>query len=165
MTDFRYLARRQISETIARYPAAATFEPPRDGWIAAIRKALDMTIRQYAARLEVSPSNVVRMEQRERNETISLAVLRKAAEALDADLVYAVIPRQTSTRAAGETLLDALIHARAREVATAEVRRVGHTMALENQSVSAAEMESQIAVRTEALAAAPRRLWDSDVTE
>ena len=159
MTDFNDLARRQLSEAIARYPAFVVAEPPRDGWISAIRKALDMTVRQYAARLGVSASNVVRMEQRERDETISLAVLRRAADALDADLVYAVVPRRSAHATSGN-LLDALIEARAREVAGEEPRRVGHSMLLENQAVRAADLELQLDARAAELVGKPRRLWD-----
>ncbi|MDB4915467.1 MAG: hypothetical protein JWM95_3111 [Gemmatimonadetes bacterium] len=163
--DFRHLARRQLSEAIARYPAYAVGEAPRDGWVAAIRNALEMTVRQLAARLEVTPSNVVRMEQRERDETISLAALRRAANALDADLVYALIPRRTARSTANDNLLDALIEARAREVAAAELKRIGHTMALEDQAVGPADMEAQIKARAAMLAQSPRRLWDSDAAE
>lgn len=161
--DYDVLARRQLSETIAVYPAAGFAEPPRDGWIAAIRKALKMTMRQYAARLGVSASNVVRLEQRERDGTISLGVLRRAADALDADLVYAVVPRRSSPATASDHLLDALIEARARVVAAAELRRIGQTMLLEDQSVRPADFEAQLNARAAQLVKEPRRLWDVDV--
>ncbi len=122
-----------------------------------------MTVRQFAARLGVSPSNVVRLEQRERDDTISLAALRRAADALDCDLVYAVVPRPMSEAAPAGDLLDALIQARAHTVAAAELRRVAHTMALEDQAVSAADLQAQFAERTAALAATPRRLWEPEV--
>jgi predicted DNA-binding mobile mystery protein A len=160
---FQRLARRQLSETLAPYAAATVTPRPRDGWIAAIREALDMTVRQFAARLGVAPSNVVRLEQRERDDTISLGALRRAADALDSDLVYAVVPRRAAVAAPGDKRLDALIEARAREVAAAELRRIARTMALEDQAVRAADLETQIAERAAALAQTPRRLWDLDI--
>ncbi|MFL5576340.1 MAG: mobile mystery protein A [Gemmatimonadaceae bacterium] len=162
--SFQRLARRQLSEALARYAAAAVTPRPRNGWIAALREALDMTARQFAARLGVTPSNVVRLEQRERDEAISLGALRRAADALDCDLVYAVVPRRAAVTEPEDSLLDALIEARAREVAAAELRRIAHTMALEDQKVRAADLEAQIDERAAVLAETPRRLWDPDVT-
>ena len=159
--SFQRLARRQLSQALAPYAEAST-PRPRDGWIAALREALDMTVRQFAARLGVTPSSVVRLERRERDDTISLGALRRAADALDCNLVYAVVPRRTVASEPAETMLDMLIEARARVVATAELRRVARTMALENQAVTAADMQAQVTERATELAETPRRLWDAE---
>ena len=159
--SFQRLARRQLSQTLARYVAASGTPRPRDGWIAALREAFDMTVRQFAARLGVSPSNVVRLEQRERDDTITLGALRRAAAALDSDLVYAVVPRHPASEPT-DNLLDTLIEVRAREVATEELSRIAHTMALEDQTVSSSDLQAQIAERAAALADTPRRLWEAD---
>ena len=160
---FKRLTRRQLSHALDRYAKVTEIPQPRDGWIAALRQALDMTVGQFAARLGVVPSNVVRLEQRERDDNISLAALRRAADALGCDLVYAVIPRFAAASKPGDNVLDALIEARAREVAVAQLSRVAHTMALEDQEVSAADLEAQITERAAALAQTPRRLWDPEV--
>lgn len=160
-TSFKRLARRQLSNVLAASSKLAM--PPPNGWIAAIREALDMTVRQFAARLGVAPSNVIRLEQRERDNTISLGALRRAADALDCDLVYAIVPRHPTAAAPGKNLLDAVIETRAREVATAEIRRVAHTMALEDQAVRTVDLEAQIAERAAALAETPRHLWDAEI--
>ena len=162
-TTFQRLARRQLSQTISRYAEASRIPRPRDGWIAALRESLDMTVRQLAARLGVASSSVVRLEQRERDDTISLGALRRAADALDCDLVYAVVPRHQVATGPADNLLYSLIQSRARTVAEGEIRRVAHTMALEDQAVSPVEMQVQIAERTAVLAETPRRLWDPDV--
>ena len=159
--SFQRLARRQLSQALAPYAEAST-PRPRDGWIAALREALDMTVRQFAARLGVTPSSIVRLERRERDDTISLGALRRAADALDCNLVYAVVPRRTVASEPAETMLDTLIEARARVVATAELRRVARTMALENQAVTAADMQAQVTERATELAETPRRLWDAE---
>ena len=121
-----------------------------------------MTVRQFAARLGVTPSSIVRLERRERDDTITLGALRRAADALDCNLVYAVVPRRTVASEPAETMLDMLIEARARVVATAELRRVARTMALENQAVTAADMQAQVTERATELAETPRRLWDAE---
>ena len=164
-TSFQRLTRRQLSETLGQYVAASVPPRPRDGWIAAIREALDMTVRQYAARLGVTPSNALRLEHREANDTITLGALRRAADALDCDLVYAVVPRHVATSDEADNMLDALIAQRAREVAAAELHRIGHTMALEQQAVDAVATHAQITERAAALAQSPRRLWDADALD
>ena len=160
-TRFNRLARRQLSDALTRYAAAAVSPRPRTGWVAALRQGLDMTIRQFAARLGVTPSNALRLEQRERDDSITLGALRRAADALDSDLVYAIVPRHSPGQQSN--LLDALIEAQARAVAGEELRRVAHTMAIEDQAASAGDSDAQLAERVAALVAAPRRLWDPDV--
>ena len=159
--NFQRLARRQLSQSLAEYAKASKSPRPRDGWIAALREAFDMTVRQFAARLGVAPSSVVRLEQRERDDTISLGALRRAAHALDCDLVYAVVPRLAAAGEPSDNMLYTLIAARARKVAEAELRRVAHTMALEDQAVNGDDMQAQISERAEALAETPRWLWDA----
>jgi predicted DNA-binding mobile mystery protein A len=160
--SFKLLARRQLSAVIEPHVTAAAAGRPPQGWIGAIRESLDMTARQLAARLHVAPSNVVRLEQRERNGTVSLQALQAAAAALGCDLVYGVVPRAGRAARPATGTLDALIEARAREVALAELRRISHTMALEDQTVTPADLEAQIAERAAELARSPRRLWDDD---
>jgi predicted DNA-binding mobile mystery protein A len=160
--SYQRLATRQLSEALARYATAAVTPRPRNGWIAAIRDTLDMTVRQFATRLGVTPSSALRLEQREREDTISLGALRRAADALDCDLVYAVVPRLAPSSKNTDNLIQDLIEARAREVATAEIGRVAHTMALEDQTVDAADLQTQIAERAAVIAESPRRLWDAE---
>ena len=74
------------------------------------------------------------------------------------------MPRRAAGAAPGTNVLDAVIEARAREVASSELRHVAHTMALEYQGVKPADLEVQIAERAAALSRTPRRLWDPDVT-
>lgn len=158
---FERLARHQVSEALIPYAVAAESRRPRSGWIAALRQGLDMTIRQFATRLGITPSNALRLEQRERDETITLGALRRAANALDSDLVYAIVPRHATDQRSH--LLDALITQRARVVASRELRHVTHTMALEDQAAPSKDSEAQLAERVAELIAAPRRLWDADV--
>jgi len=157
------LARRQLWEMLGRYVSAVDTPRPRDGWISAIREALEMTHRQFAARLGIAQSNAVRLEQREQNDTISLGALRRAADALDCDLIYAVVPRHGASTTAGDNLLEAVIQTRAHKVAAAQLRHIAHTMTLEAQPVLAHEHRAQIADLAAELAEAPRRLWDPDV--
>ena len=163
IAGFQRLARRQLSATLARFPAPDAAPRPRDGWIAAVREALGMTGRQFAERLGVSPSGVTHLEARERDDTITLAAMRRAAAALNCDLVYAIVPRAGTKHARSEDLLDAMIAERAREIASAEIARVAHTMSLEGQGTVLAERRALIEERVAVLREMPRRVWESEV--
>src|SRR5262249_26953010 len=108
---------------------AASIPTPRDGWISAIREALGMSVRDMARRMAIAPSSASRIEQREREGAITLAALRKAAAALDCELVYAVVPRREFLDSSDtENLLDAMIMKHARDAAAEDLERVGKTM-------------------------------------
>jgi predicted DNA-binding mobile mystery protein A len=108
--------------------------PPK-GWIRAIRDALGMSGVQLAKRLKVSPQTVEAMEKSEAAGTIQLNTLKRAAEALDCTLVYALIPR---------TSLENTVRNRERQIATAALARVSHTMKLEDQDTGPGESETRI---------------------
>src|ERR1700710_1676555 len=111
------------------------FHVPPKGWIRAIRDALGMSGVQLGKRLEVSPQTVEAMEKSEAAGTIQLNTLKRAAEALDCTLVYALIPK---------TSLENTVRNRARQIAKAALARVSHTMRLENQDTEPGEPEARI---------------------
>jgi predicted DNA-binding mobile mystery protein A len=128
---------------------ATGFKPPIRGWIKAIREALGMSAAQFARRMRIKQPSVVAMEQSEIKGAIQLATLRRAAEALNCTLVYALIPNAP---------LDTIVREQARGVAQRHLQSVEHSMSLEDQSVPAREFEARI----DALARdmSPRALWD-----
>ena len=69
---------------------------------------------------------VVQQEKAEAEDRITLKSLRAYANALDCDMVYAFVPRART--------LQELAISRARAAAKANVLRVEHSMALENQA-------------------------------
>jgi len=124
---------------------------PREGWVRSIRKSLGISMRSFATRLGFKePSSVQQLELNERNGTITLQTLKRAADALDADLVYAVIPRKS---------LRNVITARAREVAESRIAPIAKSMALEEQGLTKAEIARQIDELAKELMAKPEALW------
>ena len=85
-------ARASLDARIEPLRPAAQFVAPPKGWIRAIRDAIGMSGVQLARRMEMTPQSVVDMEKSEAAATIRLETLRKAANALDCTLVYALIP-------------------------------------------------------------------------
>jgi predicted DNA-binding mobile mystery protein A len=151
-TQLREAARRRLDQRYQRASIEHLEARPRLGWVRAVRDALGMSTRQLASRMGVAQPTVVQLEQSEANGTIQIATLRRAADALDCDLVYALVPRDGSLE---QTVLT---HARLR--ARALVRAVDRSMELEDQAVTDPD-EAQAAIDRVALQlAASRRLWD-----
>lgn len=150
-SDFSKLRLSQLDAALARWREADLPSRPPAGWVKAIRMALGMTATHLASRLGVATSTAIRMETSEADETISLATLRRAAEALGCELYYALVPKQSLT----DTLDD-----RANLLARQRVASVGHTMQLEAQGTSTKTQDAQARSMADALrAASPRQLW------
>lgn len=75
-------ARKALDSKIASLPPLQKMQRPHKGWIRAVKEALGMSSKQLAARLGVSPPRVTALEKSEVDETVTLASLRRAAEAL-----------------------------------------------------------------------------------
>jgi predicted DNA-binding mobile mystery protein A len=67
---------------------------PKGGWIRVLREALCMTADELAARMGMSQTNVSALEASEAKGKIQLDSLRRAAKALECDLVYALVPKK-----------------------------------------------------------------------
>jgi predicted DNA-binding mobile mystery protein A len=142
----------QMDERLKPWQGVKGLPRPRDGWIAGIRQALGMRATQLARRLDVTPAAVLQLEDREAAGTITMETLRRAAEALDCTLVYALVPRVT---------LEHALEARVRKVARQRVQRVGWTMRLEDQEVDPEQAgDQEAALVQELLYERPSAIWD-----
>ncbi len=94
-----------------------------------------MTGVQFARRLNVKPQSIDALEKSEANGAIKIETLRRAAEALDCTLIYALVPNST---------LEKAVRVRARNIALRDLGRVAHTMKLEAQGTADADLESRI---------------------
>jgi len=113
----------------------ARFKAPPKGWIRAIRDALGMSSEQLSRRVSVRSQSIDDWERAEANGSIQLRTLRRAADALDCTLVYALIPK---------TSLGDGVRSRARKIAKRDLTRVAHTMTLEDQGTDDIDLEAQI---------------------
>ena len=130
----RATARRQLDKRLNVLSKTNLKRPPR-GWIKAIREALGMTSEQLGARIGLSQPRIHVIEKSEITGSITLGTLEKAAQALECQLVYALVPRKS---------LQELVMERARKTATNRLRNAGHTMALEAQGVEFEDEEEQL---------------------
>ena len=66
---------------------------PSSGWLRNVRTTLGLTLAQLAQRLKITPPAVRSFEQAEAEDRITLASLRRVADTMDCDLIYALVPR------------------------------------------------------------------------
>ena len=72
---------------------------PASGWIRAVRDTLCLTLSDVARRLKVTPPAIRSFEQAEAEDRITLGSLRRTADAMNCDLIYALVPRQSEPAA------------------------------------------------------------------
>jgi predicted DNA-binding mobile mystery protein A len=124
--EYRELRRAQLDRTLEPFAAGRAVTRPKSGWLRAVREALGISRVEVARKLRKAPQTVAWFEKSEENDRITLGALQSYAEALDCQLVYALVPRAGSLRQQAES--------RARAQAEASVLAVEHTMALEDQA-------------------------------
>ncbi|MFV8511329.1 mobile mystery protein A [Ralstonia pseudosolanacearum] len=135
----RQLRLEQVQASVAAYSDLTNRRTPPRGWLKAIREALGLTERQQANRLGVTGSTLHKSELAEAEERITLGQLRKLADGLDCELVYALVPRKPLTQ---------VVEDRARSIALQEVGGVAHTMSLEDQRPATDRLRKQVEQRT-----------------
>jgi predicted DNA-binding mobile mystery protein A len=124
----------------------------RDGWLRAIREALGMSMAQFGRRLGLPRQGVLALEQREASGAVTLRTLREAAAALDAELVYAIVPRRS---------LGQMLEEQARRKAGEELSLLAQAMPPERPQGRVEDRGAELQRRTaEWLLARPRALWD-----
>jgi len=149
----RRLLLDQIDRKIIKFNNLAELTIPNSGWIYAIRKALNMSLRQIGSRMNITPQSVREIEEREKNGTVSLKVLKRVGEALNMEFVYGFIPPNNT--------LAKMIEDRANQLAEEIVYRTSMTMSLENQKTSDERIKKAINEKAEEIKTLlPRYLWD-----
>jgi len=126
--EFRKLRIRQLERAYRVYREAAKVPRPQRGWLRAVRQATGLTMQEMTERLgHRNRALAAYLEKSEAEYSISLGNLRRAAEALGCQLVYAIVPKNGN--------LGELVEQRARAKAIENVQAVEHTMSLEDQAV------------------------------
>jgi predicted DNA-binding mobile mystery protein A len=146
------LAASQIDRKLEPLRPAADSLPRSSagGWIRALRQALGLSAAALGVRMKLAQQSVVQLEKNERAGAITIASLRRAAEALDAELFYAIIPRKS---------LRETIREQALKIARERTVPVAQSMQLEAQGLSDAELAERIKDLARELERHPRELW------
>lgn len=123
-------ARQAVDRQLTALAALRQSAKPPKGWLATIRTALGMPQEVLGARLRIPKQRVSQLEKREQSGDIKLSQLRDVAEALNCDLVYALLPREP---------LEVVVERRIREIAKRQLAAVERTMQLEDQATGISE--------------------------
>jgi len=149
--QFRDLQLQQMDALLEAWRGSQLSARPRSGWVRAIREAMGMSAAAFARRLGMTPVGVRKLESSEASDTITLASLRKLAQALDCELRYALVPR---------TSLLQQVKDRAERVARERLSPIAHSMALEDQAVQVLQNKVQLELAIKDLIEGSRReLW------
>lgn len=122
-------------------------QPPKQGWISAVRQALGMTAKQLAERVGLSQPRIAKMELNENN--LKISTMKKIAEGLDCDFVYGFVPKSS---------LQETINQQARKKAEAILSNVNTNMALEDQLADDPNILTDVA--DEMIVKNIKRIWD-----
>ncbi|MBM4128305.1 MAG: mobile mystery protein A [Nitrospira sp.] len=148
----RDLARKHLDKRLAHWQPTSELACPPRGWIRAIREAIGMTTAQLAKRLNVSQPRVFALEKSEVSGALTLDTISRVAQALDCTFVYAIVPN---------TSLEDMVKQQAQKKVAARLARVDHTMKLEAQGLSDADLAAERErIVNELLKGNLRGLWD-----
>lgn len=121
-----------------------------DSWIRYIRKALNMSTKALAQKLEQSNSSIYQAERMEEEGAITLKQLKKFANAMNCELVYGFVPK---------TSIKESLTAQATKKAAEIVKASNLHMELEDQALSNELLKIQIDELAEEIKF-QKDLWD-----
>ncbi len=122
---------QQLQRGVESFRKARLDFRPERGWIRAVREARGVSTGELGRILGVSRQLPLQFEKAETDDSITLKSLRKVADALDCDLVYALVPRAGTERGRSERT------ARLPAIASSQKRNLGHpTSAVDDESVN-----------------------------
>ena len=116
--------RRVLDNRLKKFPKQEEFAVPKQGWIKSIREALGMSAADLGNRLGIARQSVLTLEESESEGRAGMDSLKRAAEAMDCSFVYAFIPNSS---------LENILHRQIEKVVAEKVRKVSHSMKLEDQ--------------------------------
>jgi predicted DNA-binding mobile mystery protein A len=131
---YQDLRLKQLTSLLAAFDSTRQATRPRGGWLHAIRQALGLS-RQHVAKIaRVNQQQIAFFEKSEANDRITLRSLRRVADSMDCELVYAILPK-TGT-------LQDLADQRLRSEVSKNVLATEKSMALEGQGTG--DLEEKI---------------------
>lgn len=154
----KWLTIKQLDKQLKAWQAVnSQYIRPRAGWVKTLRVALSMTTAQLGHRIGVKGGRISQLEMAEVEDAVTLHALRKVAEGLDCELVYAIVPKNHST-------IDSIIKKQAEKVAVEKIKIIDHMMSLEAQSLSKEALADQKKDLIKELTENPNKhLWDQDI--
>lgn len=153
MRNKRKLLVEQLEQKLQPFYNSRKVLVPERGWINAIRTTLNMTMAQLGTKLNITRQGVKKIEESEANGTITINSLKETANAMDLQLVYALLPKNGT--------INDLIQIKAEKLAQKIVLRTNQNMKLEDQGIGNEKIDKTIMELAEEIKREMRRsLWD-----
>mgnify|MGYP003147861616 CR=1 FL=1 len=147
-----------LARVMAAAAASAQLRTPKLGWIHTARTALGMSGASLARRMNQTRPSVANLENSEREGRATLRSLREAAEAMNCELVYALVPKGGNVAQSQEEA-----EAQAERKARRLVGLASTHMALEAQRLSDSASKAALErLRNELVRSLPRDFWDDE---
>ena len=129
MSTIKDIVRKGLDERLPKLrEAKSSAIRPTRGWLRAVREAVGAKQEAVATKMGIQRQSYARMENTESQGSISLSTLEKAADAMDCDVVYYLVPRESVARSYADL-------ARKHDPKFQHLRASEHSMALEDQAV------------------------------
>ena len=129
--NYKSLRVRQLDRALKSLSAARSLQRPAHGWLKTVRQALGLTLDTVGKRSGNSRSDIRAFERAEVRDRITLRSLRKVAEAMGCDLIYAIVPKSRGGK--GGTF-KRLAEAPVSDEGRRRVLTVEHSISLEGQA-------------------------------
>lgn len=143
---------KQLDKQFQPWHQIKQWYKPKFNWIHTIRKALGITTKQLAKKLDVDRSRIIRIESDELKGALTIQTLTAMANALNCDFIYALVPKKPLCK---------ILEDQAQKIATLQIKRVSNNMLLENQVLSTNQNKTQIKeLRETLLTKSPKKLWN-----
>jgi len=153
MRNKRKLLIEQLDKKLKPFQKTEMVLVPSKGWINTIRTALNMTMAQLGARLNITRQGVKSIEESEAKGSISINSLKEVGMALDLKFIYGFIPKDGT--------IDNLINIKAEKLAEKIVLRTNQNMKLEDQGIGEVKIKETIKdLANEIKREMKRSLWD-----
>jgi predicted DNA-binding mobile mystery protein A len=158
MQQLKTIEQEQNAAVLDKAMLLTRIAQPKQGWIKTARTALSMSGAVLSQRLGGHRSIASYLERAEMDDSITLKKLKQAAEAMNCELVYAIVPKATAEQPVAD--VSALLARQAERKARSIVRRAGVQMALEAQALRASAQEKEVErLKNKLLNDMPRDFW------
>jgi predicted DNA-binding mobile mystery protein A len=152
MDKYAYL---KVSQLDRKIQGISNSDLPQTGWINVVRNTLNITFAYIAKKLNTSPQVIKKFEQNEIEGSITINTLKKVADAMECNLVYAFVPKAGS--------FEGLIDNRAEQISELLISRASNSMDLEMQSVNDGENLNHKSQMKSELKQNLKNLWKYEV--
>lgn len=129
--------RQIIEKKISPWKKLRTKKRPPSGWLKAVRGALGINTRQLAKRCGIRHSSILKIEKNEIQDNVSIGSIKKLAESMNCQLVYAIVPKTDYNS------LEEIIDKQAMLLARNLIKKANYTMRLEAQGIPPKETQAQ----------------------